>query len=140
VISLVLVIDGVTRGLLHSRVSSPQQLRVCAGTYKLQRRGPNGEKEVLYSFANSVDTNFKLPPKYDEFPFNTADHHGQPTNGKKVKTPSCCASRITRRTSHAWVACRARVLRPCLPRRSSWSGSPWQQGCASEPRVRYGTV
>lgn len=39
------------------------------GKYQLARLSADGQTEVLYSFANSVDTNFALPAGYAAFPF-----------------------------------------------------------------------
>jgi hypothetical protein len=43
-----------------------------AGKYKLEKPSKNGQTEVLYSFANSVDTNFALPAGYAAFPFTSS--------------------------------------------------------------------
>ena len=43
-----------------------------AGKYKLDKPSRDGRTEVLYSFANSVDTNFALPTGYAAFPFTSS--------------------------------------------------------------------
>lgn len=68
---------------LEDRRCMPSLVVCCvtAGKYQLEKP-MKGTTEVLYSVANSVDTNFTLPTGYNKFPFDAP-----PSSHKAGLTP-----------------------------------------------------